>query len=95
MAKTKLNNIEEEDLKPTVENPTAEHNEDTAAEQSKERAAEEVTITTGAKKVKIQVVEEVDCLVACVPYKLSKDKAYLVPSDVAAILCNAKKAYRI
>ena len=92
MAKTKLNNMEE-DLKPTVENPTVEHKE--AAAENKERAVEEVTVTTGAKKVKIQVVEEVDCLVACVPYKLSKDKAYLVPSDVAAILCNAKKAYRI
>lgn len=94
MAKTKLNNIEEEDLRPTNENPTEEHKEGTATE-SKERAAEEVTVTTGAKKVKIQVVEEVNCFVACIPYKLSKDKAYLVPSDVAAILCNAKKAYRI
>ena len=93
MAKTKLINVEEEDLKPTVENPTVEHKE--AATENKERVAEEVTVTIGAKKVKIQVVEEVDCLVACVPYKLSKDKVYLVPSDVAAILCNAKKAYRI
>lgn len=93
MAKTRLNNMEEEGLKLPVENPTEEHKE--AAAENKERAAEEVTVTTGAKKVKIQVVEEVDCLVACVPYQLSKDKAYLVPSDVAAILCNAKKAYRI
>lgn len=91
MAKTKVN-IEEEDVQKG--NPTEEVNEEAAAE-NKERTAEEVIITTGAKKVKVQVVEDVDCLVACTPYELKKDTAYLVPSDVAAILCNAKKAYRI
>lgn len=91
MAKTKLN-IEEEDTQK--ENPTEEIKEETAAE-NKERVAEEVSVTAGAKKVKVQVVEDVNCIVACVPYNLKKDKAYLVPSDVAAILCNAKKAYRI
>lgn len=91
MAKTKVN-IEEEDTQK--ENPTEEIKEETAAE-NKERVAEEVTVTAGAKKVKVQVVEDVNCIVACVPYNLKKDKAYLVPSDVAAILCNAKKAYRI
>ena len=91
MAKTKIN-IEEEDIQK--ENPTEEIKEETVAE-NKERVAEEVTVTAGAKKVKVQVVEDVNCIVACVPYNLKKDKAYLVPSDVAAILCNAKKAYRI
>lgn len=91
MAKTRVN-IEEEDTQK--ENPTEEIKEETAAE-NKERVAEEVTVTAGAKKVKVQVVEDVNCIVACVPYNLKKDKAYLVPSDVAAILCNAKKAYRI
>lgn len=91
MAKTKVN-IEEEDTQK--ENPTEEIKEETAAE-NKERVAEEVSVTAGAKKVKVQVVEDVNCIVACVPYNLKKDKAYLVPSDVAAILCNAKKAYRI
>lgn len=91
MAKTKVN-IEEEDIQK--ENPTGEIKEETAAE-NKERTAEEVVVTAGAKKVKVQVVEDVNCIVACVPYNLKKDRAYLVPSDVAAILCNAKKAYRI
>lgn len=91
MAKTKVN-IEEEDFQK-VENPNEEVKEETATD--KERTAEEVIVTTGAKKVKVQVVEDVNCLVACTPYELKKDKAYLVPSDVAAILCNAKKAYRI
>ena len=91
MAKTKVN-IEEEDFQK-VENPNEDVKEETATD--KECTAEEVIITTGTKKVKVQVVEDVDCLVACTPYSLKKDKAYLVPSDVAAILCNAKKAYRI
>lgn len=91
MAKTKAN-IEEEGI--LKENPIGENKEETTAE-NKERVAEEVTVTTDTKKVKVQVVEDVDCLVACTPYQLKKDKAYLVPSDVAAILCNAKKAYRI
>lgn len=90
MAKTKVN-IEEEDIQK--ENPTGEIKEETAAE-NKERTSEEVVVTAGAKKVKVQVVEDVNCIVACVPYNLKKDRAYLVPSDVAAILCNAKKAYR-
>ena len=89
MAKTKVNAEEAAE----VMQPTGASIE--AAEVSKERTAEEVNISAGAKKVKIQVVQDVDCIVACVPYKLSKDKAYSVPSDVAAILCNAKKAYRI
>ena len=88
MAKTKANAEEAEVMQPTGTSTEA-------AEVSKERTAEEVTISAGAKKVKIQVVQDVDCIVACIPYKLSKDKAYSVPSDVAAILCNAKKAYRI
>lgn len=92
MAKTKVN-IEEEDFQK-VENPNEGVKEETATE-NKGRTAGEVIVTTGAKKVKVQVVEDVDCLVACTPYKLKKDKAYLVPSDVASILCNAKKVYRI
>lgn len=94
MAKTKFEKMEEEELKGT---PIVEQTEEEEkpAEVKKERTAEEVEVTAGVKKVKIQVVEEVDCLIACVPYKLEKGKVYNVPSDVAAILCNAKKAYRV
>lgn len=91
MAKTKFN--EEEDVQK-VETPN-EVNKETATVSETSRAAEEVKITTGSKKVKIHVTENAKFLVACVPYDLKKDKDYLVPSDVAAILCNAKKAYRI
>ena len=68
-------------------------NEDSAIKAA--RIAKEVTTTTSAKDVKFQVVEPVDCIIAGIPYKLNKDKSYNVPSDVAAILVNAKKGYRI
>lgn len=93
MARQKIN-IEEEDFKP-AESPIEEETVETAAAKKEDRAAEEIVITSDTKKVKIHVVEEVDCIVACTPYKLRKDKDYQVPSDVAAILCYAKKAYRI
>lgn len=59
--------------------------------------AEEVTpvITEGNKKVKIQISEPVDCIISGKEYKCAVGKAYNVPQDVAAILCNAKKAYRV
>lgn len=59
-----------------------------------ERAAEEVRVVEG-KKVSIQVVEPVDCIIAGEHYLLSKDRGYKVPTDVAAILVNSKKAYRV
>lgn len=93
MAKTKLNNMEEESLKSN-ENPMGEREEDVVV-GGRGRAAEEIAVVTGVKKVKIQVIEKVDCLVARVPYQLEKGKVYSVPSDVAAVLCNANKAYRI
>lgn len=64
-------------------------------EEENARKPQEVKVNTGTKNVRIQIAEEVDCIIAGVPYKLNKDKAYQVPSDVAAILCNAKKAYRL
>ena len=46
------------------------------------------------KLVKIHTTEEVDCYISNIPYKFKKDKNVEVPSDVAAILVNAQKAYR-
>lgn len=93
MAKTKFNN-EEGEFQP-VENPTAEQTAGNASAKVEDRSAEEIVITSNTKKVRIHTVEEVNCLVACKPYNLKKDKDYQVPSDVAAILCYAKKAYRL
>lgn len=60
-----------------------------------DRQQEEVTVTTGAKKVNITLMEDADCIIACNSYKMTKGKTYKVPSDVAAILCYAGKAYRV
>ena len=57
--------------------------------------AEEVEVTTEVKKVKIRATEDIDCLIACQPVKVKKDKEVTVSSDVAAILCFAGKAYRL
>lgn len=57
--------------------------------------AEEVEVTTEVKKVKIRATEDIDCLIACQPVKVQKDKETTVASDVAAILCFAGKAYRL
>ena len=83
MARMKTNNEDEEVVETAA-----------ATEETKGGVAE-ATVTTGKKKVKIRIVEEVDCLIGCIPYKFSKDKEAIVPADVAAILCYAKKAYRL
>jgi hypothetical protein len=50
---------------------------------------------TTLKKVKVHLTEELDCFVGQVHYTGRKDRDLEVPSDVAAILVNGKKAYRI
>lgn len=45
--------------------------------------------------VKIHTLEEVNCVIAGIPYVFAKGKDAKVPSDVAAILTNSQKAYRI
>ena len=57
--------------------------------------ADEVDVTTEVKKVKIRATEDIDCIIACQPVKVQKDKETTVASDVAAILCFAGKAYRL
>lgn len=47
------------------------------------------------KLVKIHAMESIDSIIAGKPYFLAKDRDHSVPSDVAAILVNGKKAYRI
>lgn len=87
MAKTKVNNEEYEMKDSEISN------EERIGEQNE--VVPEATITKGKKNVRVRVVEDVDCFIACIQYKIEKDKEANVPIDVAAILCNAKKAYRI
>lgn len=89
MAKTRIN-IEDEvrDSATSIEESTIEQ----AA--IKENDFPTATIST-IKNVKIRVIEDIDCIIACKPYRIAKDKEASVPSDVAAILCYAKKAYKL
>lgn len=52
-------------------------------------------VSEEVKKVKIHTLEDIDCLIAGNTISLRKDKDVEVSSDVAAILCYSKKAYRI
>ena len=47
--------------------------------------AEDAEVTAEVKKVKIRATEDIDCLIACQPVKVKKDKEATVASDVAAI----------
>lgn len=46
------------------------------------------------KKVRIVTSEEIDCWIGGVHYVIGERKDASVPSDVAAILCSSRKAYR-
>lgn len=62
--------------------------------EPKAPAAPKAEVAKGEKKVKIHTTEEVDCIIAGIPYVIAKGKDAQVPADVAAILVNAQKAYR-
>ena len=80
-------NIAEEDFSNEIPN------EETTVDATP--AKPEARVNTEVKKVRIRAVEDINSLIACVPYTIAKDKEVLVPSDVAAILCFARKAYRL
>ena len=90
MAKTRVNN-EEDEAKINSDAST----EEIIIEQATGKKEIEAIISTGKKNVKIRTVEDIDCIISCKPYKFAKDKEVSVPMDVAAILCYAKKAYRL
>lgn len=87
MAKSKINTEDEGKLNNPID--VENGNNDGGA------FAEEAEVTTEVKKVKIRATEEIDCIIACKPVKVKKDKEVTVSSDVAAILCFAGKAYRL
>ncbi len=103
MAKTKVK--QEEDEQPIVmggETPEVVEggsNEETGTEtpevvETNERV-EVAEVSEEVKKVKIHTLEDIDCLIAGNTVSIRKDKDVEVSSDVAAILCYSKKAYRI
>lgn len=95
MARTKLNPEEDIEMQPdsvqeSIEEPIEEPIEDVIPKKQ-----ENPVVNTGKKNVKVRVVEDIDCVIAGVPYQFPKNKEVSVPSDVAAIFCFAQKAFRI
>lgn len=93
MARTKLNPEEDIEMQPdSVQESIEEPIEDVIP---KKQEQENPVVNTGKKNVKVRVVEDIDCVIAGVPYQFPKNKEVSVPSDVAAIFCFAQKAFRI
>ena len=70
--------------------------ETTKVETSKGNNPIEVSVPkNNQKNVKIQVVEDCQCIIAGQTYRFRKGEQVSVASDVAAILANSKKAYRV
>ena len=65
------------------------------SEGTQEETQEAQIVKTPIKNVKIHTLEEVNCYIGGTHYSFAKSKEASVPSDVAAILTNSQKAYRI
>jgi len=77
------------------DNAPAGDTEEKTSENKSPKPTPEAKVAGSSKKVKIRTTEDINCMISCTPYQIKKDKEVQVPSDVAAILVNAKKAYRI
>ena len=87
-----------EETQQTQENEEQEASAQAAFENPvvvEKPAKEAFTQDATPKLVKIHAMESIDSIIAGKPYFLAKDRDHSVPSDVAAILVNGKKAYRI
>ena len=101
MAKTKVKQGEDEqpiimggETPEVVEGGSNEETGTPEVVETNERV-EVAEVSEEVKKVKIHTLEDIDCLIAGNTVSIRKDKDVEVSSDVAAILCYSKKAYRI
>lgn len=76
----------------TVESPKPKFIQKVIPPKPAEKIVEAVSTL---KKVQIMLTENLDCYVGQDHYTGRKDTAISVPSDVAAIVVNGKKGYRI
>ena len=84
-------NIEEAEAQ--LNNKNVNNESEGTQVQNQEQEAQ--VTTTPIKNVKIHTLEEVNCYIGGAHYSFAKGKEASVPSDVAAILTNSQKAYRI
>ena len=81
--------------KKNIEEVEAQLNNESEGTQAQNQEQEAQVTTTLIKPVKIHTLEEVNCYIGGTHYSFAKGKEASVPSDVAAILTNSQKAYRI
>ena len=81
--------------KKNIEEVEAQLNNESEGTQAQNQEQEAQVTTTPIKNVKIHTLDEVNCYVGSVHYSFAKGKEASVPSDVAAILTNSQKAYRL
>ena len=91
---------QENPVDPTTETPVEEAPKDETPKEKKGGKKENPKETpieqqVSVKPVKVHTLEEVDCWIGGNHYQLRKDHDHSVPSDVAAVLVNARKVYRI
>lgn len=89
----KVKNPVDTELEETLNNE--ERNEIQAPQEEVHAPEPTPVVNTRTKNVRIRVVEDVDCIVAQKRYTYKKGVDVAVPTDVAAILSNSKKAYRL
>lgn len=92
MAKKPIEEVEETIVEETIAENTAGVEEDNEAKLAPKAARVKAP---SEKLIKIRTVEDISSRVSQIHYQLQKDKEYSVPSDVAAILCHSRKAFRI
>lgn len=64
-------------------------------EETLVEAPEDAVATSSTKSVRVHLTEDVNSFIGGNHYTGRKDRDLVVPSDVAAILVNGRKAYRI
>lgn len=77
---------------------TAETQEVNDGNQPAAEAAAPATtarVSTSPKMVKVHAIEDINCMVGGNRYTAQKGKEFQVPMDVAFILANSQKVYRV
>jgi hypothetical protein len=94
-AETTIENLSETpDEEPNEEQAPQEQAPQNEPKRPRNAPKAEVAENT-IKKVKIHTTDPIDCLIANVHYTFLANRDAQVPADVAAILVNAKKAFRM
>lgn len=86
-----LNDEQLNEPNETQEGTTEENNEEAPKAPKREAQVAKAQVKT----VKVRLREDVNCYIGGKHYLFGADKEALVPEDVAAVLTNAHKAYRI